>query len=571
LTTGQSIGKFATRLWHFLTEPHAAITDSEARYQARLLASTLLPLAIGVPILYGLRSSGYSTIGRSTEVYTLLVLLSAVVAYLISRTRHYQWGVVALVGGLIVFIMGVVITDRNAVAFQLVTLYFVPTLFIGSLFLGILPTFVLAVIAIGITVFLWTLIPDTDSGLLVNQLRYLGVMFVIIGCASYIRQMHRRRLRQREQNLLESESRYRSLFEATLEALLVHRDGVIIDANTAFERLTGYNADEMRGKTVVDFVHPDSRHLIRAVPNTAPQQSYELYCQRKDGSKFLAEILTKAHQYQGQPVRVVTFRDLTIQREAEAQRFEIKLQSELQQVQQQLIRHLSHDFRTPLSVIKTSLYLLERTTNDPIKHQKHVDVLRIQADRLQEMMDDFITLARLDYTRKADLDESLLDLDAFLREIHAEYATLAAKRAQTVSYTPTEPLGAAVIDEDSLRRVLKSLLMNAIAYTPEGGSITFDASLESDVLQLVVNDTGMGISPADMPHIFDHFYRSDPARDTEKGGSGLGLTIAQKLVEIMDGTISVESEVGAGSRFTVRLPVLQQQAAQDVMSSVDAL
>jgi signal transduction histidine kinase len=109
-------------------------------------------------------------------------------------------------------------------------------------------------------------------------------------------------------------------------------------------------------------------------------------------------------------------------------------------------------------------------------------------------------------------------------------------------------------DSARLRQVLGNLVGNALRYTPPGGEIALAASRHDERARIVVSDTGPGIAPQDLPHVFDRFYRSDAARARASGGSGLGLAIAQALVRAHNGTLSVESELGQGARFTIDLP-----------------
>jgi two-component system phosphate regulon sensor histidine kinase PhoR len=109
-------------------------------------------------------------------------------------------------------------------------------------------------------------------------------------------------------------------------------------------------------------------------------------------------------------------------------------------------------------------------------------------------------------------------------------------------------------DEDALRHILDNLLNNAIKYTPEGGRVAVRWRTEGNQAVVEVADTGIGISPADQQRIFERFYRVDKARSRELGGTGLGLSIVKHLVQALGGSVAVQSRVGAGSVFTVRLP-----------------
>jgi signal transduction histidine kinase len=113
----------------------------------------------------------------------------------------------------------------------------------------------------------------------------------------------------------------------------------------------------------------------------------------------------------------------------------------------------------------------------------------------------------------------------------------------------------ALIDRVEFARVITKLMDNAIAYTPQGGEVTLHTDMEEGWAVMTMQDTGIGISAEDIPHIFERFYRADQARSAETGGSGLGLSIVQKIVEAHNGQIHVESEPGVGSKFSIRLPI----------------
>jgi signal transduction histidine kinase len=151
-----------------------------------------------------------------------------------------------------------------------------------------------------------------------------------------------------------------------------------------------------------------------------------------------------------------------------------------------------------------------------------------------------------------------------------------ARRAAAAAQPPAEARGLTVetnlpgqpataeVDRERIGQVLRNLLSNAITHTPEGGRITVDLKDEGHELRLTVADTGVGIPPEDLPYVFERFYRVDPSRVRATGGAGLGLTIAKRLVEAHGGTISVESELGKGTQFTLTLPKNASPVAHDL-------
>jgi two-component system sensor histidine kinase BaeS len=132
-----------------------------------------------------------------------------------------------------------------------------------------------------------------------------------------------------------------------------------------------------------------------------------------------------------------------------------------------------------------------------------------------------------------------------------------AQREGMISLIVEAPPGLpdALADPDRLRQILSNLIRNAVRYTPEGGIIVLSAAQESGWIVIAVADTGAGIAPEHLPHIFDRFYRVDQARTRELGGAGLGLAIVKEFVELMGGHVTVESQLGEGSCFRVYLPI----------------
>jgi signal transduction histidine kinase len=132
-----------------------------------------------------------------------------------------------------------------------------------------------------------------------------------------------------------------------------------------------------------------------------------------------------------------------------------------------------------------------------------------------------------------------------------------AQAESAVALSPDIPPGLPLVwaDPNRLHQILSNLVRNAIRHTPEGGIVVLSARAEGDHVDIGVSDTGEGIAPEDLPHVFDRFYRADPSRTRSTGGAGLGLAIVRELVELMGGTVQADSTPGQGSTFTVSLPI----------------
>jgi heavy metal sensor kinase len=221
----------------------------------------------------------------------------------------------------------------------------------------------------------------------------------------------------------------------------------------------------------------------------------------------------------------------------------------------------SHELKTPLTVLRSGI---ERSLTHPTTSPDVMETLEetlLEVNRMAELVDSLLTLARADEGR-APLH--LDDLD--LREVLAELAETAGILGEQVSVdvaveVPQQPILMRA-DRSRLRQLLQNLLSNAIKYTPSGGSVWIGSATEDGRVVLTVRDAGIGIAPGDLPHIFDRFWRADPARSRTgaRPGAGLGLAISKWIAEAHGGSIAVQSKPGRGTTFTVTLPIGRDQA-----------
>jgi heavy metal sensor kinase len=216
----------------------------------------------------------------------------------------------------------------------------------------------------------------------------------------------------------------------------------------------------------------------------------------------------------------------------------------------------SHELKTPLTVLRSGI---ERAITHPRVTPEVMEILDetlAEVNRMAEMVDSLLMLARADEGR-APLHLEHIDLRELLAEV-SETASLLGERA-AVDVTVGIPPEAVMLgaDRTRLRQLLMNLLTNAIKYTPSGGSVAIACEVRERDVAISVKDTGIGIGPGDVPHIFDRFWRADPARSRtgERSGVGLGLAISKWIAEAHGGTIGVESRLGRGTTFVVTLPL----------------
>ncbi|PKO12862.1 MAG: two-component sensor histidine kinase [Chloroflexi bacterium HGW-Chloroflexi-10] len=219
----------------------------------------------------------------------------------------------------------------------------------------------------------------------------------------------------------------------------------------------------------------------------------------------------------------------------------------------QLIGDISHELRTPLTTIKGSMEgLMDGVLPaDQTTYQQ----IYLEADRMQRLVEDLQELSRIEgdaYT----LAREPVDLNELTYMLVRRFVPLCQEKGIHLTNTSEDNLPRILADRDRLEQILVNLLGNALNYTPNGGSVEIHARAIERWMQIEVRDSGIGIAPEDLAHIFTRFYRADKSRSRSGGGSGIGLTIAKHLVEAHGGTIKAESAgVGAGSVFTFVLPL----------------
>jgi signal transduction histidine kinase len=221
--------------------------------------------------------------------------------------------------------------------------------------------------------------------------------------------------------------------------------------------------------------------------------------------------------------------------------------------QRQFAADASHELRTPLTAIIGQIDVALGWPESVEYYRTTLATIREQAQRLTRLASDLLFLARADAQPLPQAVERI-DLASLLPAVAMQMQPLAAERQQTIVVTPT-PTGVVYGNEDYVIRLLLNILDNAIRYTPTGGQVTLSCRRSNANIEICIRDTGPGIAPEHLPRVFDRFYRVDRGRSRVQGGSGLGLAIAQSIAQLHGGQISVESVVGHGSTFIVRLPI----------------
>ena len=240
--------------------------------------------------------------------------------------------------------------------------------------------------------------------------------------------------------------------------------------------------------------------------------------------------------------------------------YDITTQRKLEIIRRDFVANVSHELRTPVASIRAMAESLHATNaDDPQTTMEFLGTIIEESERLTALLNDLLQLSRIESGRHL-ITPGPIDLCAIIRQVAAQLMVpLSAKRQQLHLELPAAII--VLADRNALVQILLNLLDNARKYTPEGGVITVQADADT-MAHLRITDTGFGIPAEDLDRIYERFYRVDKARSREQGGTGLGLSIVKHLVEMHEGRITVRSEVGVGTTFTVLLPLAADRSEE---------
>lgn len=404
-----------------------------------------------------------------------------------------------------------------------------------------------------------------------NDIRLLVIVVVLIGQfvfafrpavarlhhkAGQLHQEIAERLRA-EADLKASEQRFRSLVElAPVGIFQADPLGVITWVNPHWVTVTGLKGDAAAGMTWMEIVHPDDQPALEEQAKRSAASGSHISADFRLARKSrpfptLHATVTPVTGGSGSLVGYIGMViDITERKKTYEQ--ELRLESERQRVKVlgQFIRDTSHDLRTPLSVIKSGLYLVSRSTDIERIHSKvavidqHVNYLTVVIEQLHEM-------AVLDTVTELTLMP--MYITPLLRDLMNDLALRADEGGKTARFEFEDNLPPTLIAPEKLIQAIRAVINNALDYTEPGGNILIKAEQAGSYVEISVCDDGVGIAPEHLPHVFDRFYKADKAR-AMGGGAGLGLSIAKRVIELHGGRISLESQPGSGT--TVRMSLI---------------
>jgi two-component system, sensor histidine kinase and response regulator len=383
-----------------------------------------------------------------------------------------------------------------------------------------------------------------------------------------------------EQALLDSEARKAAIMEAALDAIITidHR-GVILELNPAAEKVLGYPRAQALGRDVAELIIPPEARdahcggLERFLAGGEGQilgKRVEVSAMRADGTVIPVELAVTAIEADGPPLYTAFLRDISERRRAEvALQRAVEAAEAASRAKSEFLANVSHEIRTPMNGI-IGMTELALDTELSREQREYLDLVRVSADGLLTVINDILDFSKIE-AGKLHLDPVAFDLRDLVGETMKTLGLRAHQKGlELAHHIPAEVPEALVGDAVRLRQVLVNLVGNAIKFT-ERGEVVARVDLEPGagpapeagfLLHFRVTDTGIGIPPAKQRAIFAPFEQADGSTTRQYGGTGLGLTISSRLVEMMGGRIWVESEPGRGStfHFTARLGAAEAPA-----------
>lgn len=391
-----------------------------------------------------------------------------------------------------------------------------------------------------------------------------------------------------------------ALFKHATEGIIVsQKDGTIVMVNPIAEKLFGFDKKELVGQKIENLIprrysenHIKHRENYAENPHSrAMGLGIDLFAKRKDNTEFPVEIslsnfntsegsfimsfiidITQRKNHEGEIKKAnEEIKTLNIELENRvAERTEelasaitklaeskqevlraLKKEKELNELKSRFVTTASHEFRTPLATILSSVSLISRYDNDQDieKRHKHIDRIKSSVNNLTEILNDFLSLSKFEEGITRNNPESI-EIDKFAFSLIEDLKSM-TKENQSILFLHQQGDSTVCVDKQLLKNALTNLLSNAIKYSSK--NIEFYTSQVNSILYITIKDYGIGIPQDDQPHLFERFFRAKNAINIQ--GTGLGLNIVKKFVELMEGKISFNSKLEEGTIFNIEIPI----------------
>jgi two-component system phosphate regulon sensor histidine kinase PhoR len=345
------------------------------------------------------------------------------------------------------------------------------------------------------------------------------------------------------QTITEEKNELRAILSSMAEGVIVvDKDEKILLINSSGEEMLDLSTEKVTGKFLWEMVRKEELvSLVKRVLITGNEEDIEMTFDFPVARVLHAQAAPIPSEGRNIFGVVMVFHDIT----------ELK---QLEKLRREFVANVSHELKTPLTSIKGFVEtLMEDVISDPENSMKFLKIIQQHTERLDNLVNDLLELSSIE-TGELPMNFEKIGLKELIAHTAVSFADRLSHKNQVLNITVSPEDLDGWIDEEKMQRALSNLLDNAHKYTPAGGQIEISAIQELDRIKIEVSDNGEGIPSEHLPRIFERFYRVDKARSRQLGGTGLGLAIVKHIVLAHSGEISVESKVGAGTRFTIHLP-----------------
>jgi PAS domain S-box-containing protein len=370
--------------------------------------------------------------------------------------------------------------------------------------------------------------------------------------------------KEAQEELKRNEERYRALFEQSNDAIIIHNlDGRIFEANKMTCEVFGYSEEELKQKSIMELISPEDREEVgyeMMKVRTKGSTRKETRMTRSDGTFIFMDISASLLHEQDNIIQAVG-RDVTDRIRAEAAMLSARIEAETaSRTKSEFLANMSHELRTPLnSIIGFSDILLERVFGELNgKQLKYVNNISSSGKHLLGLINDILDISKVE-AGKMELHYSKFSVNSVFEEVKSTLFPLVQAKSLEIDFKVEPDFEDIQADRSHLIQILYNLVSNAIKFTPEGGRISVHCKKSESRAIFSVTDTGIGIFSEDQKKLFQPFTQIDSSSARQYCGTGLGLALVKELVELHNGKIRVESEVGKGSSFTFELPVSNEK------------
>lgn len=350
--------------------------------------------------------------------------------------------------------------------------------------------------------------------------------------------------------------------EAVDGIITINEKGIIESVNPATTRIFGYTEKEMVGNSVNMLMpEPDhSRHdmYMENYHKTGKARiigiGREVKGRRKDGTIFPFLLSISEIKLSNKRIYTGIIHDIS---ELKEMRNELAKERELNELKSKFVTLASHEFRTPLSTILSSVSLISKyiDLNDKEKAQKHVMRIRSSVENLTSILNDFLSLSKLEEGKITNVPVNI-DIEEFINEAREEMMAM-AKEGQQILYQHHGAKKELCVDRNIMKNILINLISNAIKYSDAGKRIFVTSAENNGYMSISIRDEGIGIPEQDIPHLFSRFFRAHNAGQVQ--GTGLGLHIVKKYLDILNGTIELKSKLNEGTEFIINIPAVKHE------------